>query len=378
MNPEPLPDEEQQQDEQDHNTQRAFFAGVFREREGALDGFTGAFRGVPPHARGGAQYVQPDDTLGAEDLCWCGQPQGHSWPGKASKRPHPRGDQVSAMADEKPYLNPRDLKAFDRKVVRALCDLVNKYGVEYKMTGGTGIVLIPPHGSHNDVSERLKVSSKRQAEASLRYIEQWAIKHVRPAKMEEALPKLAERFNDPEKKPHPKTQKAAEPAPEKPVEKPATVPSAPAPAVKPEAPQIETSQGSQAPPKGFEQAYAVSTGEAMNWWVSADQKTWICKECGHTTSDAKTRGGHMRRHSEATDRSTKAQRVQTHIRGIIEEADVDLVVYTKAEHRRLIREQAPVVDDREVEALRTQLAKVTREREDLQARLDLFREALQA
>lgn len=34
--------------------------------------------------------VGPHEGLGAVDLCWCGEPSGHDWPGKAEGLPHPR------------------------------------------------------------------------------------------------------------------------------------------------------------------------------------------------------------------------------------------------------------------------------------------------
>lgn len=38
---------------------------------------------------GGVAHVGPTDTI-AMDGCWCGEPNGHDWPGKAEGAPHPR------------------------------------------------------------------------------------------------------------------------------------------------------------------------------------------------------------------------------------------------------------------------------------------------
>lgn len=43
--------------------------------------------------RGGtcAPGTGPDDhPIGQYRTCWCGQPMGHDWPGKADKAPHPQ------------------------------------------------------------------------------------------------------------------------------------------------------------------------------------------------------------------------------------------------------------------------------------------------
>lgn len=40
--------------------------------------------------RGGVQHVTGDDTIGQPGRCWCGDQDGHDWPGKADGEPHPR------------------------------------------------------------------------------------------------------------------------------------------------------------------------------------------------------------------------------------------------------------------------------------------------
>lgn len=32
-------------------------------------------------------------ALGSDTTCWCGQPRGHTWPGKEAGDPHPRETQ---------------------------------------------------------------------------------------------------------------------------------------------------------------------------------------------------------------------------------------------------------------------------------------------
>jgi hypothetical protein len=366
------PDEEEEGS--DRNTQRAFFAGVFKERETGGLGYTNAFRGLPSRRQGGRQTVKDEDTIGAADLCWCGQPEGHSWPGKP-KKPHPRGDQVSAMADEHPYLNPRDLKAFDRKVARALCALVNEYGVQYRITKGTAVLLIAPHSTGQDLEERLRVSAQRKPEDSLRFIERWATRYVRPAKVEEAAASLAEKFNDPNKKPHPKAEK---PMPPTPAKKPAPAPvekaAAPEPEPAPSAPQVEADGASGPsvfrgdPPEGYEQ-YFGSKGEPTNWWKKTDENHWLCKDCTYEADTVAGMGGHGRAHSERAARASKAMGKQVRVKHLLmklaEEAGVDLGINSTAQTRKM-------------EALQKKYDAVVAERDDLKARLELIKEGLRA
>ena len=39
--------------------------------------------------KGGAAHVGPGETI-AGDGCWCGEPNGHDWPGKDEGAPHPK------------------------------------------------------------------------------------------------------------------------------------------------------------------------------------------------------------------------------------------------------------------------------------------------
>jgi len=37
-----------------------------------------------------AEGTRPGDMAAGGCGCWCGEPQGHAWPGKANGAPHPR------------------------------------------------------------------------------------------------------------------------------------------------------------------------------------------------------------------------------------------------------------------------------------------------
>jgi hypothetical protein len=39
---------------------------------------------------GGSASVGPNDTIANLGACWCGQENGHDWPGKDDGAPHPR------------------------------------------------------------------------------------------------------------------------------------------------------------------------------------------------------------------------------------------------------------------------------------------------
>jgi hypothetical protein len=42
----------------------------------------------------------PQETLGSRDVCWCGAPQNHNWPGREDGSPHPKERQERNMADD--------------------------------------------------------------------------------------------------------------------------------------------------------------------------------------------------------------------------------------------------------------------------------------
>lgn len=365
---------EDDEEEKKDTGRRAYF----RERVGDADTFTGSFRGVPAHKHGGTQTVKPEDTIGNPD-CWCGQVYGHDWPNKSRGAKHPRGDEMTAMADEKPYLNPRDLRAFDRKVVRALCELVNTFGVQYKISGNH-VFLIAPHSTGQEIDERLKVSSSRQPENQVKFIERWAVKYVRPAVVEEAVEKLAEQFNDPTKKPHEKApQKAATPS------------VAPTPTPKPTAPRGASSQAQETnmtepeqvdvdneAPSGYHQHHdSGRTEKETNWWASDTGKHYICKTCGYNHNGSGF--AHQAKHN-MTD-AAKAERVRVSI------ATADRAVSGRKQRVRnaikfLAEEYGiPLATDRDatkVQRLERELAAVTAQRDDYAARLELMREAMRA
>lgn len=47
-------------------------------------------RKVEPHQRPGGSMTEGLPIMGRLGGCWCGEPHGHDWPGKADGEPHPR------------------------------------------------------------------------------------------------------------------------------------------------------------------------------------------------------------------------------------------------------------------------------------------------
>jgi hypothetical protein len=387
MDTEPRTTEEEEEEGRKPVGRNAFFAGVYH-----ADTFSGAFRGVPATKHGGAASVRPEDTIGDETHCWCGQLLGHSWPGKDKGVKHPRGEAMTAATEEKPYLNPRDLKSWDRKVVRALCEIVNTYGVNYRIDRNQMHLFLYAPGSAPGDTEitKFKASRSRPPEKTLEYLEQWAVKYVRPVEVTKAATVLAKKLNDPTKVRHEKApQKAATstPVPE-PTEEPKPAQDkpepAPAPTPKPDGAEPLTFQvGVQ--PDGYHQHLGTKDGEPTNWWESdSAPHRYICKSCGATH---KGNGfAHQRLHSmtyeerarataEASknrdgDAAGRKQKVRNAIKFLAEEYDIPLATDKDATKTTRL--------EKEIKRLQSQVAEVSSERDDLKAKLDLMTDLLRS
>lgn len=380
--PEQQVDEEEETQEKS-NTKRAFFAGINK-----ADTFTGSFRGVPSIKHGGAASVRPEDTLGDETHCWCGELLGHSWPGKEQGVRHPRGETVSATAAEKPYLKPRDIRVYDRRVVRALCELVNTYGVEYRIMTNNHVILTAPGSTGKEIDERLKTSPSRAPENQLKMIERWAEKFVRPAKVAQAATVLAEKFNDPTKKPHQKA--SSEPVAPEPTPEPGAPQIKPEPASAPGPGGSEpvTFDGGSEPPEGFHQHHGQKHGEPTNWWEADGGGEWRCKSCGFVVKGRTLRGGgpHQVMHLETQEvRSERSRQAAAHrdpeqagkrararnaIKFLAEEYGIELVDDRKG--AKATREVASL--EKKVASLEAKLAAVTAERDDATTKLAMAKE----
>src|SRR5215510_7678716 len=149
MTPQHYPDEEDDEDdlETPKSGRRGRPSSYFSDRN--PDNFSGSFRGTRPAPHGGQASVRPEDTAGSHDLCWCGLPFDHDWPGKAEGSRHPRKEPTTMAApasDEVPRIERRALRAYHADLVDVITTAVNEYHVKYRVTSRS-VILFPPDGS---------------------------------------------------------------------------------------------------------------------------------------------------------------------------------------------------------------------------------------
>lgn len=166
-----MTDKEEEEEEKSSTTGRpnAYWAAR-REAEKEPDTFTGSFRAVPvPHA--GQRTVKAEDIKGAEDLCWCGLPLNHDWPGKSSGTKHPKGTSVTTMTEAPPHIDRRQLRAYHRDLQEVILAAVNQYGCRFKMNN-SHTVLYSHDGEHT-----YKVPARNNEQAVNR-TRDWFAKYV--------------------------------------------------------------------------------------------------------------------------------------------------------------------------------------------------------
>ena len=167
-----------------------------------------AFRGLPSPPHGGTQTVTADQTLGLIDLCWCGGPKNHDWPGKNLGAPHPREEEPQVATQEELVLGRRDLRAYHRDLQDLVITATTRLGCTFRL-GRNNVILYPPDGSPPfTVHAR---NSQRQVEST----KLWLAKHTSdPSEPKrEDLEVLAKRVNNPDEhppKPHQEPQEAAQ------------------------------------------------------------------------------------------------------------------------------------------------------------------------
>lgn len=181
----------------------AYFAKIKQEQEEELeeqergDTYNSAFRGVRPPPHGGVAHVRPGQVLGTEDLCWCGQPAGHDWPGKRVGARHPKVEENSMPTETgtMPNLDRKDLRAFHRRLQDFIITCVNGDGIRYRTTKNS-VILYPPDGT-----TPMSVYA-RNTDRQLRQLQRWYLEHVYVESEEDkvdkvALTMLAKAKNDP-------------------------------------------------------------------------------------------------------------------------------------------------------------------------------------
>lgn len=356
-----------------HGRPNAFWARVREEQIEARDGdqFTGAFRGVKPVPHGGSASVHPEDTLGSEDLCWCGQPAGHEWPGKQAGAHHPQpGDTMSGTTTG---LDRRDLRAYDKTLQDFVLHCTNTLGVRYRANQNS-ILLFPPDGS-----TPMSVYA-RNSQRQLRQLEKWFTEHIAPSftdgevATEDDLRKLVEAKNDPVEHPieEPKPAKKA-------AAKKAAAPAYTEEPAKPEEylppqPEVVLSNTEWVPyikGDGTEDPIIVTNGTQ-----------WRCLEHAGTDQEyietPKGIGGHKRMwHTDTSDMRTPEARekaLKTKRERIMRESSVvqaiDLLIEASG-----YNPTPPVIDDERIKELETELAAAVRRAEEAEAKLSLIREA---
>lgn len=376
-------------------------------------GYGGNYRGVPT-PRAGPQAVTKDDIIGDIDTCWCGEPQDHTWPGKASGRKHPRKVEAVTMAArevERPRLERNQVTGFHKDVQDIMLTAVNEFGCRFRMNVGRagGVMLYAPDGS-----APIKVMPRKSDMAFLPQLRRWFIQHI--AKDEQAVRKartalaeepekkaaplevvteaavrdLAAELNGPE---HQAQEKKS--APEKPAESLAPSPAAPAqPATRDaemrEAAINQKEQPDLQVPEADWVPHLVAGGAESPYFETlmvGDVKWYRCKLCIDTdhnllTTVARGLGGHARtRHTDTTslyDRDSAEKKYDTRkFNRLKEEVTAGLDLIAKAVG---LDSQADRVVELEKKntALQARVEKAEAERDNLQAKLDLMKEAFSA
>src|SRR5262245_8268035 len=177
-------------------------------RQHPADTFSGEYRGTRPPPHGGAAHVH--DSIGAEDLCWCGQPAGHMWPGKTVGAPHPR--EGNTMNTPVTKVDRRDLRAYHQRLQDFILKCVNEDRLTFRVAKNS------THLYPSDGTAKITVFA-RNTDRQMRQLQKWYLEHVYveatgPADPEDVR-RLAERHNDPAEHPRRKdTEETPMAAPE--------------------------------------------------------------------------------------------------------------------------------------------------------------------
>lgn len=164
------PSDEEEEANSSHGRPNAWWAAQREAAKEEPDTFTGSFRAVPvPHA--GQRTVKAEDTKGAEDLCWCGQPLNHDWPGKAAGTKHPKGTSVTTMTEAPPHIDKRQLRGYHQDLQEVIVTAVNKYGCRYKL-GANTCTIYAKDGDHT-----CRIAA-RNSTREVKRVREWFAKYV--------------------------------------------------------------------------------------------------------------------------------------------------------------------------------------------------------
>jgi hypothetical protein len=300
-------DEEETTTDGGSTARKAWYAGHAE----AEHGISAAYRGVPGVPHGGSQTVKPEQTAGSMDLCWCGQPFDHDWPGKADGRRHPKESQMTttpASTEEQPRIERRALRAYHADLADIILTAVNEYGVKYRLTAHS-VILFPP-----DKTQPYAINA-RNGDRQVRGARTWFARHcvpldkpikeaAKPAPStkpvdEEAVKELAEMINSEEHLPKDEPAKAEPPA------------------VKAETP-VEPPDGEPASSEEW-MPYFVGKSKAERkqhpFYVVNAQGQLKCTKCDEVIGTSRSAGGHTRTHHTDTEslwgKEAKQKAIQT-------------------------------------------------------------------
>lgn len=376
------------EDEEDVATKvrKAWWAG----HEDAADNFGAGFRAVPSVPHGGNKTVSPDETAGSMDLCWCGLPFDHDWPGKSEGRRHPRKESENVNTpvptEEQPRIERRALRAYNADLVDVILTAVNEYHAKYRLTAHS-VILFPLDGT-----EPYAINA-RNGERQIKRAKQWFVRHIVPTEQpikevkkavstkpvdEETVHELAEVLNSEEHLPKAKedTPKAA-PAKKAPAKKaPAMAKTAGPPELPPEPPKPDPEPGGDEDWRPYLGYKGRANEVVMKRYVINAKGEVKCLECDGQPiiGGVRSTGGHSRTHHTDTTSlwgpDAKKKALDTHFtnkaRGEITKAIETLQAAIGVEPPKPVDTSAL---DAQIKELKEQLVKVTADRDDLKTKL---------
>lgn len=363
---------------------------------GDPDNFGGSFRGVPAVPHGGVAHVTAEDTLGADELCWCGRPLNHMWPGRTVGSRHPSEDQMKTMTA---HVDRRDFRGYHKTIQDFLLHCINEDQLRFRIAKSS-VILYPPDGTQP------ATVYARNSERQLRHLTKWYAQHVKEGEEQdeqgvasaEQIETLAEAVNDPDEHPHDKRLRdvedvelpeAAETEDEDPVAPPEEEPE-PEAEVEEERPEKEEWQPDQWHPMLMQRG-TNREKESPNIEERTDDdgvRHFRCRLCMDTdhpleSTNPRSTGGHNRiYHTEGVREQmyspeARAKAVATRQERValakVEEAVTILnTVLGKSDHQVRMEDLEARAGELEVEnaALRKQVG-------DLEARIALMKEAFQ-
>jgi hypothetical protein len=389
-------EEEVEETAEERHWRSAYWAAV----SAGADTYGGAYRGTHPVPHGGAATVKPEDTLGTVELCWCGLPAGHDWPGKTIGAKHPKEGSMNTQTST--TLDRRDLRAYHSRLQDFLLQCVNVDGLRFRVTRNS-VILYPP-----DASQPMSVGA-RNSDRQVRSLQKWYVEHVVQQTDEEEkvevpaamVEELVKKVNDPVEHPLDPPKQQTEERP--PVAPSVTEEAAPKPPrraftkAQKDKEDRERAQGQWVP--------YVNTDEVESTLFETNGTQYRCKECAGTDheylKDRRSIGGHTRMwHTDRTDLhspetravANETRRLHKAQEGIIEaiEALIPLVpegTYpTMTEVDQLKRKVAELEgraagykrqrDEARAAAPDVDVEALTKRADDAEARLALMREAL--